>query len=219
MTPPPPPSSLTQEERTALSDARMADAAVSLICERGAAATTLKEVGLRAGYSRGLASVRFGSKAALWTFLVRTIGEEWLQELDAATAGTVGVATIDAAIDAHCRFLLDASDRIRAFYILWFDQVTTDDALRRVISDVHARRQRSVQRWITAGIADGLIKPDVDVRAVAVQFRATMIGIVYMWLVVPLPGDEVRRLHADVKARLRSLLAGDVAADRSTPPS
>jgi len=41
----------------------MADAAVALICERGAAATTLSDIGVLAGYSRGLASYRFGSKA------------------------------------------------------------------------------------------------------------------------------------------------------------
>ena len=81
---------MTQPERSALSDARMADAAVALICERGAGATTLKDVGLRAGYSRGLASYRFGSKEGLWSFLIRTIGEEWLAELQQAVAGTSG---------------------------------------------------------------------------------------------------------------------------------
>src|ERR1700722_12533921 len=94
------PTRLTQGERAALSDARMADAAVVLICERGAAGTTLTDVGLFAGYSRGLASNRFGSKAGLWSFLVRTIGEEWLAELGEAVAGTSGLETIHAAVDA-----------------------------------------------------------------------------------------------------------------------
>ena len=100
--------SLTQEERTALSDARMADAAVALICERGTAATTLKDVGLSAGYSRGLASYRFGSKAGLWSFLITDIGEDWLAELGGSVAGTRGIETIHAAIDAHGRFLLES---------------------------------------------------------------------------------------------------------------
>ena len=39
----------TQAERTALSDARMFDAARQLIVEQGTHATTLKEVGERAG--------------------------------------------------------------------------------------------------------------------------------------------------------------------------
>ena len=141
---------MTQPERSALSDARMADAAVTLICERGAVATTLKDVGLEAGYSRGLASYRFGSKAGLWSFLIRTIGEEWLAELRRRSPAPSGSETIHAAVDAHCRFLLESSERMRAFYILWFDSVGPDEELRAVIAGAHQRRQRDVEAWIRA---------------------------------------------------------------------
>jgi len=197
---------MTQEERSALSDARMADAAVALICERGAGATTLKDVGLRAGYSRGLASYRFGSKAGLWAFLIRRIGEEWLAELQGSVAGTTGVARIHAAVDAHCRFLLDSPDRIRAFYILWFESVGPDPALREVITGAHERRQRDVEEWIRGGIAAGTVRPDVDVRAVAEQFCAAIIGIVYTWLVSPIAPAEVRHLHAGLKQQMTAVL-------------
>ena len=50
---------LTQAERTEISDNRMLEAAVSLIVDYGPSATSLKEIGLRAGYSRGLAGQRF----------------------------------------------------------------------------------------------------------------------------------------------------------------
>ena len=201
------PTRLTQGERAALSDARMADAAVVLICERGAAGTTLTDVGLFAGYSRGLASNRFGSKAGLWSFLVRTIGEEWLAELGEAVAGTSGLETIHAAVDAHCRFLLDSSERIRAFYVLWFDSVGPDEALRTVITSAHQRRQRDVEAWITSGLEAGTIRSDVDVRSVAEQFCAAIIGIVYSWLVSPLARAEVRELHAGLKDQMTQALA------------
>jgi AcrR family transcriptional regulator len=201
------PPKLTQPERSALSDERMADAAVALICERGAAATTLKDVGVRAGYSRGLAGYRFGTKAGLWAFLFRTIGEEWLAELGLAVAGTTGLDTIRAALDAHCRFLLDSSDRIRAFYILWFDSVGPDAELRDVIAGVHRRRQRDVERWIRSGIENGTVRADADVRAVAEQFSAAIVGIVYQWLVSPLAHAEVRRLHAGLKAQMTLALS------------
>ena len=68
----------TQAERTAESDARMLAAAVQLIVERGADGMTLKDVGEFAGYSRGLAGHRFGSKAGLFSALVRSVGEDWL---------------------------------------------------------------------------------------------------------------------------------------------
>jgi AcrR family transcriptional regulator len=198
----------TQLERTALSDARMADAAVKLICERGAAETTLKDVGLLAGYSRGLASYRFGSKAGLWSFLVRTIGEEWLAELHDSVDGTSGLETIHAAVDAHCRFLLESSARTRAFYVLWFESVGPDPELRALIAHAHARRQRDVEEWIASGIERGSIPPDVAKTVVAEQFCASIVGIVYTWLVSPLAHTEVRRLHEGLKEQM-TLALGD----------
>jgi AcrR family transcriptional regulator len=198
----------TQLERTALSDARMADAAVKLICERGAAETTLKDVGLLAGYSRGLASYRFGTKAGLWSFLVRTIGEEWLAELEQSVADTTGLDTIHAAIDAHCRFLLESSERIRAFYILWFDSVGPDAELRALIAHAHARRQRDVEDWISSGIEHGSIHPEVAKTTIAEQFCASIVGIVYTWLVSPIAHDQVRQLHEGLKLQM-TLALGD----------
>lgn len=198
---------MTQPERSALSDARMADAAVALICERGAAATTLTDVGLLAGYSRGLASNRFGSKAGLWSFLVRTIGDEWLAELQQAVDGTSGLDTIHAAVDAHCRMLLESSERIRAFYVLWFDSVGPGAPLREVISHVHRRRQRDVEAWITAGIEHQTIRADVDVQRVAEQFSAAIVGIVYQWLGAPPADAEVRKLHQGLKDQMTRVLA------------
>jgi AcrR family transcriptional regulator len=209
------PSRMTQPERSALSDAKMADAAVALICERGAGATTLKDVGLRAGYSRGLASYRFGSKAGLWSFLIRRIGEEWLTELQRTVVGTSGVETIHAAVDAHCRFLLDSAQRIRAFYILWFESVGPDPALRDAITGAHQRRQRDVEAWIRGGIEAGTVRADVDVPAVAEQFCAAIIGIVYTWLVSPLAHAEVRHLHAGLKQQMATVLSPHDAPTRA----
>jgi len=116
----------TQVERTAISDARMLDAAVQLIVQRGAEGTTLKEVGEIAGYSRGLAGYRFGNKANLFSFIVRSVGDDWLQELGQAVERKVGLDAILAATDAHYHFVLESADRIRAFYILWFNSIGPD---------------------------------------------------------------------------------------------
>jgi AcrR family transcriptional regulator len=203
-------TSRTQEERQAISDAAMANAAVEIICERGAAATTLKDVGVRAGYSRGLAGYRFGTKAGLWSFLVHTIGEEWLRELGGAVAGTTGVDTLHAAIDAHRRLLARSPDRIRAFYVLWFDSVGPDPALRAQIARIHDRRRRDVERWISRGIAAGTVRADADVRAVAGQFVAQIVGIVYEWLVAdPDAADHgrVAEQHEHLKRQMTEALA------------
>jgi AcrR family transcriptional regulator len=202
----------TQPERQAVSDAAMAAAAVALICERGAAATTLKDVGVRAGYSRGLAGYRFGTKAGLWAFLVHTIGEEWLAELSRAAAGTSGLQTLHAALDAHCAILVESPDRFRAFYTLWFDSVGPDPALREQIARIHERRRRDVERWILGGMEAGTVRPDADVRGVAEQFVSQIVGIVYAWLVAdpdtPDPARVVEQ-HSHLGRQMTEALAPD----------
>jgi AcrR family transcriptional regulator len=197
----------TQAERSALSDARMLDAAVRLIVERGTAGTTLKDVGERAGYSRGLASARFGSKAALFSFIVRAVGEEWLEALREAVRDQGGLPAICAATDAHYRYVRDGAERIRAFYCLWFDSIGPDADLKQVIANVHERRQRDVEAWIRQGIAEGGVRADVDVGAVARQFCAAIIGIVYQWLVAPDAHRLIEDLHTGLKLQMQRALA------------
>ncbi len=206
---PPTPVRRTQAERTALSDARMLDAAVTLIVERGTGGTTLKDVGELAGYSRGLASARFGNKGTLFAFIVKAVGEEWLEALRAAVTGKVGLAAICAATDAHYRHVRAGTARIRAFYCLWFDSIGPDAELKQVIANVHERRQRDVEAWIRQGIEAGAVRADVDVTAVARQFCAAIIGIVYQWLVTPDAHRLIEDLHTGLKQQMTRALARD----------
>jgi AcrR family transcriptional regulator len=195
-----------QAERTALSDGRMLEAAVRLIVDRGIERTTLKEVGELAGYSRGLAGYRFGSKGRLYGFVVKSIGEEWLRELTGVTQGKVGLDALIAATDAHYRFCVEAPDHVRAFYILWFESIGPGSEYRDVIAGIHRRRQRDVTDWIRHGIDAGRIDPAVDAAAVARQFCASIIGIVYQWLVNPGDLAEIETLYGDLKRTMQLLL-------------
>lgn len=197
----------TQAERTALSETRLLDAAVNLIIARGIAGMTLKDVGELAGYSRAMAGWRYGSKATLCSMVVRAVGEDWLQTMAAAVHDKSGLAAIHAATDAHYRFVRDGADRIRAFYILWFDSIGPDPDLKAVIVNIHERRQRDVEAWITQGIKVGAISPNVDVRAIAAQFCAAIIGIVYQWLVTPQADAQIKALHEGLKQQMTRALS------------
>lgn len=203
----PNPEKRTQAERTQESDKRMLASAITLIAENGAAKTTLKDVGEQAGYSRGLASYRFGSKAGLFSFLIRAVGEDWLEELQAAVKNKIGIEAITAATDAHYRFVSESADRIRAFYILWFDSIGPEPELRDVIAKIHERRQSDVADWITGGIEAGKIPTDVDVDEVAGQFCAAIIGIVYQWLAMPNDTQKIYQLHEGLKQQMQLALA------------
>jgi len=198
---------MTQAERTDLSDRRMLEAAVKLIVANGVEKTTLKEVGENAGYSRGLAGYRFGSKAGLLEFIVRTIGEDWLRDLTRATEGLHGYAAMAAAIDEHLRFCLDAPDRVRAFYILWFEAVAPASPVKKVVSGIHDRRRRDVAQWVARAVAAGASEPALPAHDIAGQFNTAIVGIVYHWLQHPEDSAGVAQLHDNLKHTMQRLLA------------
>ncbi len=200
---------LTQAERTEISDARMLEAAINLIVEHGAAAMTLKDVGELAGYSRGLAGYRFGNKAGLLEFVIRSIAEEWKQEVRRVTARLVGYDAIVAVLDAHYRVCADAPDHLVAFYMLWFESLQPQSELKKVVSGMHERRCEDVMSWIREGIEAGLIDPGVDLDAVVGQFHTTCIGINYQWLLDPKDVVGARQLYENLKRTMRLWLEID----------
>lgn len=182
-------------ERSDLSDRLMLEAAIALINERGTDKTHLKEVGERAGYSRGLAGYRYGSKAGLFEAIVRDVGERWLADLKRVTGGLRGLEAISAALDEHCRFCLEASASVRAFYILWFESIGVQSPVKQVISGIHERRRADVEAWLVdAPLRKGLTPADV-----AGQFIASVLGIAYHWLANPDAEDDIVPLHNNLK--------------------
>src|SRR3546814_12482747 len=99
------PARRTQEERTALSDQRMTDAAVALIVEHGIAAATLAAIGERAGYSRGLVTHRFGTKARLLAHLHDTFVADCIGRVQQAVGEHSGVEALRPASDALSGFI------------------------------------------------------------------------------------------------------------------
>ena len=103
----------TQAERTALSDRRMLDAAIELICTHGTHQTTLQALGEASGYSRGLVTYRFGSKAGLFEAVVKHVSQQWLETLNEAVGKKGGLQAVIATADAYYQFVLDAPMPIR----------------------------------------------------------------------------------------------------------
>ncbi len=173
----------TQAERTALSDQRMLDAAIRLIIDRGTQKTTLKDIGEMAGYSRGLANYRFGSKDGLMLELFARFDERWKDHLNSYISDKEGIAGIKAAADALRDFLKLESDYMRAMYILWYESLGHESEIRSRLADHHRVYREDAARWVTRGIETGEIEPSVDAQQFAVQYCAFIFGTVYQWLV------------------------------------
>ena len=176
---------MTQAERTALSDARMLEAATELILEHGTHNTTLREVGERAGYSRGLASNRFGSKEGLFSQLVRDFNRRWAAELRNTVGDSSGLPAFRAALDAVEYFLLNRSTEMKALYILWFESISSHDEVRRRLARNHTAYRRDAERWVREGIREGTIRDTIDPHCFAVEFASLIFGLIYQWLVDP----------------------------------
>lgn len=176
---------MTQAERTALSDARMLEAAKELIVEHGTHNTTLREVGERAGYSRGLASNRFGSKEGLFDQLVRDFNRRWASELRGGVGSSTGLPAFCAALDAVEYFLLNRSHEMKALYILWFESMSSHDEIRKRLARNHTAYRRDAEKWVREGIREGTISDTIDPQCFAIEFASLIFGLIYQWLVDP----------------------------------
>ncbi len=174
---------MTQAERTALSDQRMFEAAVALINERGTQKTTLKDIGQMAGYSRGLANYRFGSKEGFLLELFHQFDERWKNHLNSYVGKKSGIAAVMAATEALRDFLQAESAYMRAMYLLWYESLGHQSAMLTSLSEHHQVYRKDAQRYVEQGIEAGEIDPDIDAEQFAVQFCAFIFGIVYQWLV------------------------------------
>ena len=199
---------MSHAERTDLSDSKMLEAAVRLIIDRGTEKTTLKEVGEMAGYSRGLAGYRFGSKGGLFKFVLRALGEQWLGELTVMSKDKVGIEAIRIATETHYHVCQRNPDNVRAFYILWFEAIGSGaEDVRQVVLNINQRRNQDLIKWITDD--PSLAARHDSAEAIAGQFSATLNGIVYQWLMAPDDLATVKVLHDNLIETMRLLLTRD----------
>jgi AcrR family transcriptional regulator len=196
---------MTQAERTALSDGRMYKAAVKLICETGTHNTTLKDIGEHAGYSRGLASHRFGSKDALFANLIHNFNTRWATQLGRHLTGHTGFSSIFAALESIEDFLIEESEYMRAMYILWYESIASHSEMRERLIENHRTYRRDVSGWVRRGQEENSIAQHIDPDRYAVQYCSFIFGTIYQWLVAP-DTIDVHRTFADYREATKVLL-------------
>lgn len=197
-----------QQERSDLSTRRLLEAAGELIAERGYAGMTLAEVGHRAGYSRGLATMRFGSKANLLAAVVERITKGWShRNLLPRTEGKRGLDGFLALIAAiKVQFERDPHN-IRLLYALMFEALGSNEDLRQQFVGFHRNQRADMAVLIRRGIQDGSIRPGTVVDDEASAIVTGLRGIAYLWLLDPAGFDPVpalQHLYEATEARLRA---------------
>ncbi len=184
----------------------MIDAAIDLLLLNGSAKTTLAAIGEAAGYSRGLATYRFGSKAGLFDEICKATAREWLKYLTAAVDDKTGIDAICAAADAYRDFLTQSPRQARVLHLLYGEATNPNADSRLSALDTYARQRRDIIDWIEKGKAAGQVRADAHPETVAIRFIAYIAGITHLWLIMP-DAVDIAATNEDYQRQLRADLS------------
>lgn len=202
----------TQAERTALAHSSMIEAAIELLNTVGVQGTTLAAIGETAGYSRGLATHHFGSKAGLFRQVLKRISAAWNEELTDKLGETTGLQAFVIATDAHLAHALRQPEYIRAQNILWGAAMDPSSEFKPNVAEFMRIQRGSVAAWVKGGQACGEIHPDIKPTRIAEQFYGALIGINSQWLVSP--DFALAAAYEDYKINLVRLLSAHETEER-----
>jgi AcrR family transcriptional regulator len=192
----------TQAERRAESDRSLLLAAAELIAEEGFNAATFEKVGARAGYSRGLASQRFGSKNGLIEALIAYLHER-SSELIIAQGGApeTGLDAILTTVDVYLRNF-ENEQAIRSYFVAMAGSVATLYDQRAAFAASHMQAKERFEEAITLGQTDGTISKDLDAEAAALMIGSLILGISTQWLIdASTDLERIRRTTLDTLRR------------------
>jgi len=198
----------TQRERVAESTSRLIAAAIELIAEKGFSNTSIAEIGERAGYSRSMVQSRYGTKEMLLESLLREEYESRL--LDATPTAGTGLEQVLAQVERLHDEVVANPELMRGFYALCFESIGPVPSLRSWITDWLDRYEAATEEAIEAGVADGSIRTDIDIRSEAQAFIASGLGYAFRWMVAPTIDYEalLRQWRNEVRAHLQKEQGG-----------
>jgi len=185
----------------------MIRAAIDLLNTAGIQGTTLVAIGERSGYSRGLATHHFGSKAGLFHTVLKRMTAVWTEELMSKLDGKTGLQAFTTAIDTHLAHVLRHPDYIRATNILWGAALDPASEFKPNVAEFMLIQRQSVAAWVKGGQALGEIRPEVDADRIGEQFYGSLIGINHQWLVSP--DFDLAAAYEDLKQSIVRLLRAD----------
>ena len=137
----------------------------------------MQGVGERAGYSRGLATHRFGSKAGLFAKVLEVASADWLVRMQKAVGPLTEVGVL-CGDGCRRQAIRERPSEVRAMYLLWFLSIDPGADYRSNLANVHRARRRGAAEWIRAGQRAGTVDPNVDAVRTAEQYCASMAGVV-----------------------------------------
>jgi AcrR family transcriptional regulator len=167
----------TQAERRSESDRRLISAAIRLIARQGASGTSLADIGLAAGYSRGLPAERFGSKQVLLLALIDEFDSWFQSRLARVLAGKTGLAALEARMGAHIDGFVEYPEGAAAQYHLVLESLGLMPELHERVCELEATYRNGFIAHMKEAKAMGEIQQDIDDEQYAVMIQGTIRGI------------------------------------------
>lgn len=205
----------TQAERRDESGRRLLEAAAAIVADQGLAAATFEAIGAEAGYSRGLATQRFGSKQGLTEALIGRL----VLRLDDLLAGrgVDGLPGLEALLAFAEIFLslIDEDREVRAYFVLLAGAVADRSDLSAPFTRTHAGVEARLAAMLRRGQADGSVRAGLDPEAAALMAGALLMGLALQRLIDPAMALDPVRVAS--LAALRQSFAAEIAASPARP--
>lgn len=195
----------TQVERRTESEQRLLAAAAEIIATEGFAAASLDRIGAAAGYSRGLASQKFGSKDGLVAAVIAAMID---RNAEIMAARTVHAVSPLEAIIAYADVILAQVERdifIRAYWVMMASAIAHRLPTQAAFLAEHEKVKQHLSSLIVAGQGIGEIAADVDADAAALSIGSTLLGIGIECLLDP--GLDIPRVRAAALATISRMRA------------
>lgn len=195
----------TQADRSSASELRLLKAAAVVLVEEGYSALTFDRVGEVSGYSRGLASQKFGSKdgmvLAVVTFLNNRLNARYI-------AGTEAAADPLDEILIYVRNFLDeiVIDPLSlSYFVLLATTVANKSSIQPAFVEAHDKVKQSLASMILRGQKKGIIRADIDADTTALSIGAFQLGVATQLRLDP--SFDVKKISALILPAIKSMLA------------
>lgn len=174
-----------QKERREDSDSRLMQAAIAVISRKGSSGTTMAEVGLTAGYSRGLPGERYGSKLNMLIAVIIHLRHLFKAKVEAELGGLKGLEALEARLQAHVAWARENPVALKTLYFLMMESMTVSPELRHEVMALEAYYRDGIVTHLREAIEAGEISSRVDPERYGVLILGTTRGVIQQMMVSP----------------------------------
>jgi AcrR family transcriptional regulator len=209
----------TQAERSDASEQSLLTAAAAVMEAEGFAAATFERIGEVAGYSRGLASQKFGSKDGVVRAVIAFVAARVRQELDAS------MRTAPNPLEGILRYMeiwlrgVETDPLLRSYFVMLSAAVANRMPIQTAFQARHDDVKNDLAGLVRRGQARGLIDPAIDPEITALSIGCFQIGTAVQLLLDP--DFDIAAVRASALALLRDALRPpkSAAAPEKAPSS